>query len=154
MKAVGADECLNLRVGGCHGLCQCGATREVAPQNIVSNKGGDGVSAAANGMSGGGVHGLILVGVRELATVPTLEVGQNEVISSAINTVTERNILGFLPNWDYSWNGWMGFTENESPIIQTIDDGIVVAARGQQSFVCIGPVRKYFPVKLQSVLGR
>ncbi len=84
---------------------------------------------------------LLIGGFRNLdkKTEETLEVGQNEVISSAINMVTERNILGFLPNWDYSWNGWMGFTENESPIIQTIDDGIVVAAGMNGMGVSLGP---------------
>ena len=84
---------------------------------------------------------LLIGGYRNFFTKSeeTLEVGTNEVISSAIDQVTKENILGFLPEWDYSWNGWMGFTHDENPIIQKLDDGIVVAAGMNGMGVTLGP---------------
>jgi glycine/D-amino acid oxidase-like deaminating enzyme len=84
---------------------------------------------------------LLIGGFRNLdkATEETLQVGENEKISSAIDKVTKENILGFCPNWDYSWNGWMGFTSNERPVIQKIDEGIAVAAGMNGMGVTLGP---------------
>jgi glycine/D-amino acid oxidase-like deaminating enzyme len=84
---------------------------------------------------------LLIGGYRNLdkKSEETLEVGTNEVISSAIDQVTKENILGFLPEWDYSWNGWMGFTADENPIIQKLDDGIVVTAGMNGMGVTLGP---------------
>jgi len=84
---------------------------------------------------------LLIGGYRNLdkKSEETLEVGKNEVISLAIDKVTKENILGFLPEWDYFWNGWMGFTADETPIIQKLDDGIVVAAGMNGMGVALGP---------------
>lgn len=93
---------------------------------------------------------LLIGGFRNLdkETEETTDVGTNPIIDQAINSLTESNILGFSPKWEHQWNGWMGFTENETPILKKIGNHTIAAVGMNGMGVALAPFMATDALKL------